>query len=331
MEQDKKNVIKFIGIMIIYILLSALGIFSVVGTALFPIVALPFALYCMRNKIDVQLHVIFHVTVSIAIYLIMHSILGVLIYLMSVVIPTYIILFLYKQELPLPNIIMQGGLILAVVVFVYFAVLKGFGIDFEALYGSGLDALNQVVVSSADYVVQTNVTASMTQADIQAIKEAMNLVKEIMNANVGMLKTLYASVIVSQVVMSFAISVILLNAISRHKNKTLPSTDQILKFRVSRVAVLLLMLTMVFSDMSGSTSGAMPVLILNLMNFLYSLFEIVGVLGLIALLRRTSINPMVKIFGYIAIIVLSIMLPYFMMFYGCLDAIFNYRKVDIVV
>ena len=125
MEEDKKNVIKFIGIMIIYILLSALGIFGQMGMVLFPIIAIPFALYCMRNKITMQFHIIFHVVVSLSIYLMMHNVLGILIYIISVVVPTYIILYLYKQELALPNLIMYGGLVLSGIAFVYFAVMKG--------------------------------------------------------------------------------------------------------------------------------------------------------------------------------------------------------------
>ena len=328
MEQDKKNVIKFIGLMIIYILLSALGIFGLMETVLFPIIAVPFALYCVKNKIDKSWHIIFHVIVSIAIYLMMHSILGILIYLVSVVIPVYIILFLYKQEMPLPNIMMYGGLILAGIVFVYFSVMKGIGFDFEVQFGASLDALNSDFAVTLDSIVRMGDTSGVSSVELEAgIAELKNYI----GMNIEALKTFYAAIVVSQVVMSFSATVLIVNAIARRRNKTLPRTGQILEFRVSKMAVLLLVLSMLIKDLNIGSAGAIQVLTLNLMIFLISLLQIAGMLSLIALLRRTSVSQGIKVLGYIGVILLFTMLPGLLMFYGCLDAIFNYRKVSIVV
>lgn len=328
MEQDKKNVIKLIGIMVIYILLSALGCFGQVGIVLFPIIALPFTLFCIRNKVAKELHILFHVIVSIAVYLMVHSVIGILIYMVSIVIPTYIILFLYKQEIPLPNIIMYGGLILAIIVFIYFAIMKGLGLDFEVQFGSSLDQITTEFGATLDSVVNMNAANGANMAEMQA---AVSQMKEMMSTTIEMIKTLYATIVVSQTVICFGITVIITNVIARHKVPNLPSTKQILGFRVSKVAVLLLVLSMLVTDMNASTSGVILVLAYNLMSFLASLFEIVGMLSLMELLRRTSINSGVKILGYVGIVILFITSPYLLMFYGCLDALFNYRKVSIVV
>lgn len=328
MEEDKKNVIKLIGLMIIYILLSALGIFGQVGAVLFPIVALPFALYCMKHKLEVQMHILFHVVISIAIYLMMHSVLGILIYLISVVIPVYVILFLYKQELALPNIMMYGGLILSVFVFVYFMFMKSLGLDFEAQFMSGLDLINHDFSTRLESVIQMGGVSGMNTAELQA---AVNQMKETISMSLEVLKSFYAAIIVSQVVMCFALTVLIANAIARRSNKKLPCTRQLLEFRVSKVAVLLVVLSMAASDLNTTSSGTTLVLALNLMSFLANLFEIAGMLSLIALLKRTSINRGIKILGYIGIVLLFIISPYLLMFFGCLDAIFNYRKVSIVI
>ncbi|MBE6024027.1 MAG: DUF2232 domain-containing protein [Cellulosilyticum sp.] len=328
MEEDKKNVIKLIGIMLIYILLSALGVFGQMGVVLFPIVGLPFALYCMKNTVSKKLHVLFHVVVSIAIYLVMHSILGVLIYLVSVVIPAYVILFLYKQELALPNIMMYGGLILSAVVFVYFALMKNLGLDFEAQFAAMLDSMNQEFAVALDQLGKMGNVSGVSAAELQT---SIVQLKEMMSASLNLLKSFYPAIVVSQIVMCFVITLLILNPLVRRKNKALPYTKQIFEFRLSKMAVLLLVLSMLLSDVNTTSSGAILVLALNLMSFLANLFEIVGALSFIALLSRTGLNGGVKVLGYVVIVMLFMISPYLLMFFGCLDAIFNYRKVSIVV
>ena len=328
MEAGKKSVMKFIGVMIIYILLSALGIFSQGATVLFPTFSLPFALYCMRNKLSVNMHIIFHVIISIVIYLLMGSPYCILIYIVGVVIPTYMILFLYKQELSLPNIMMYTGLGLAAVVFGYFTVMKAVGIDFEVQFAAALDEMNRTFASTMDSALQMSMSAGTATSELQ---QAVKQVKVAISSSLEALKALYAAIIVFQMVIASSITVILFNAIARRKNKTLPRLREILEFRVSKVAVLLLMACMLFSDFNMNMQSSVLVLELNIMWFLMNLLQLAGTLGLIGLLSRTSVSTPIKVLGYIAIVILFMVSPYIVMFFGCLDAIFNYRKVKIVV
>ena len=325
MEQDKKNVIKLIGIMIIYILLSALGSFSQIEVVLLPIVAVPFVLYCMRNKITLQLQVIFHVTVSVAVYLMTQSLIGILIYAVSVVIPAYIIFVLYKKELPLPNIIMNGGLILATVVFCFLFLVKQLGFDYEAQYCASLDLLASEFKSMFETVGQLEV--GTTNSSMQITPAQMN---QSIDTIILVLKKFYGTIMVSQVVMAFAVSVLLVNIIARRKNKTLPNTRQILEYRISKVAVLLLVICMLIADFNNS-SDTLTLVALNMLAFLASLLQIAGILSLIALLKSYAKKTGIRILGYIAVFALFMIWPEALLFYGCLDALFNYRKVEIVV
>lgn len=328
MEQDKKNVIKFIITMIGYILLSALGIFNGMGTVLFPIVALPFVLYCMRSELNVLRHVIFHVSISVVICIVGQNPLGILIYIVSVVVPTYIILFLYHQKVPLPNVIMYGGLSLAGVVFVFFTIMKALGLDFEAMFGAALDGMNNELGITLESMAKMAVAPGIDPGEVQT---AITQMKETLSMNMQIFKAFYAAIIVSQIVICFGIMMIIVNALLRRKIPGIPSVGQLLEFRVSKVAVVLLVICMLLSDFNGDSSGAILVFALNLMCFLANLLEVAGVLGLIALLKRTSINQGIKVLGYIGIVILFMISPYLLMFFGCLDAIFNYRKVNIVV
>lgn len=325
MEQDKKNVIKLIGIMIIYILLSALGIFSQIEIVLLPIVAVPYTLFCMRNKVNIQLQVLFHAVVGICIYLISQSLIGVLIYLVSVVIPAYIILVLYNRELPLPNIIMNGGIILSVVVFGFLFLMKQVGLDYERQYGAALDLIHNEFVSIITSLgdIERAPYGASAQMSTQQITQAIDNI-------ILVLKKFYGTIIVSQVTMSFSISVLIINLIARRKNKNLPSTKQILEYRISKFGVLLLLICMLISDFYNG-SEVVITLALNIIAFLASIIQIAGFLSLIALLKRFCKKSWLRILGYIGVVMLFMLWPELLMFYGCLDALFNYRKVSIVV
>lgn len=331
MEQDKKNVIKLIAVMIIYILLSALGVFNAVGSVLFPILALPFAYYCVRNKMTVLFHIGFHVIISMVIYGITQNIVCILIYFVSVVIPAYIILVLYQQKMALPNRIMYGGLGLAGVIFVFFTVIKYLGMDFEAQFGAALDEMNHELVTTLESVTKLASTAGQSVASVAELEHSIALMKETLSMSVDTFKAFYAAIIVTQIVICFAVMLIIVNALLRRKMSDIPGIGQLLEFRISKVAVLLLVACMLMVDLEGESSGTMLILALNLMSFLANLLEVAGVFGLIALLKRTSINQGLKVLGYIGIALIFIISPYILMFFGCLDAIFNYRKVSIVV
>ena len=328
MEAGKKSVVKFIGMMIIYILLTALGIFSQEVTVLFPIFSLPFALYCMRNELTTAMHGIFHVTISIVIYLLMGNLYCILIYGVGVVIPTYMILYLYKQELALPNMMMYTGLGLAAVVFVYFAIMKLVGVDFEIQFSAALDEVNQTFTNTMDQALQMNLTAGVSTSELQ---QAAMQMKEVVTSGIEALKALYAAIIVFHMVIASSITVMLLNAMARRKDKTLPRLREILEFRVSKAAVFLLMACMLLLDLNLNSQASILILELNIMWFLMNLLQIAGTLGLIGLVSHSSARFSIKILGYLAIIILFMVSPYIVMFFGCLDALFNYRKVKIVV
>lgn len=312
MEEDKKNIIKLIGLMILYILFSATGAFGQLETALFPIIAVPFAIFCVKHKISVQWQVIFHIAVSISIYLVMNHILSIVIYLMSVVLPVYIILFLYKQKIALPNMMMYGGLVLAVFIFVYFALMKSLGLDFEAYFNTMIDFI--------DKEFKTVLEGS---SNVQVIS--------MVHSNLQTLKMLYPTLVIMQVVLCFSLTLLIVNSYVRRKQEQLPSIKEIFNFRISKVALGLLLISMLLSDLSDKFSPAILVLALNLMNFLMILFEIVGLLSLMSSLVRLSTHLGLKILSSLAIFILFIIAPQLFMFYGCLDSIFNYRNVHIVV
>ena len=98
MDTNVKGLIGRICLMALYIVLSAVGMYYAIGIVLFPVIAVPCIVYFINNQLDIKQHVGFQAIVSIGIYLITGNFICVLVYLLSVCIPTYIILYFYKQQ-----------------------------------------------------------------------------------------------------------------------------------------------------------------------------------------------------------------------------------------
>lgn len=97
------------------------------------------------------------------------------------------------------------------------------------------------------------------------------------------------------------------------------------------MAVLILFISMIAIASNGNEGARWSILGLNVAFFLMTLFQITGALALVGILSRTKISKGIKIIGCVTIFLLLSISPYLVMFFGCLDTIFNYRKVKIVV
>lgn len=328
MDNSKVNLPKLIGVAVIYILLSVIGLFSQIEMILFPILALPFAWYIAKHEPPLSIHIIFHGVMLVSNYLFTQSVASVLIYGAAVIVPVYTINFFYKQELPLPNFIMYVGIILAVSAFVFLTIFKHMGVDFEAVYMNILDEMKHLMGQIFDTMHQVEQQSGTLTTEMA---EAITVRKQFMLQTLEMMKSFYAYFIVSQIFIISAITVIIYNAILRRKNKMLPSIKQLIEFRLSKMAVLLFIISLVLTDFSGSGNGVAAVLGLNLMNFLVGLFSIAGALGLIGVIKRSSIQGGLRVLGYIAVVLVFGTCPQLLVIFGSLDAIFNYSKVEIVV
>lgn len=329
MKDDQKKIIVLLGFIIGYILLGVLGVYEVGGILIFPLISLPLALYLIRNKEEIKKQFIYHGIIAIGIYAITGSIYNLLVYIVGICIPAYAISYFYKKRIPIPNVIMNVTLIMSIAFFAYFSFMKAVGIDYEAQFIALLDQLKEVPLANInEYITASNLGSTMSAADLELLQ--INF-KTFINTMIDTLKNFYPSFVLLQVLIFTSISVILLNILLRKKDKHVPSLRQLLNFRISKFGVLLLFISMIGVDMSMSMGSASTIISLNLMFFLSTLLQIVGALALFAIIQRAPFGKGIKIIGYILVVILFSASPYLLMFFGCFDAIFNYRKVTIIV
>ncbi len=328
MNSNPKHIVKLVSLILLYIALGVLGVYHISSLVLFPVLALPFAVFCSKDKISINEHIFIQFIMGIGIYAVTGTWISVGVYLISICVPTYVILFFYKKELPLPNIIMYATLCLSVVVFVFLSIMKGLGNDLHAQFSEYLSEMKNIPIETIQgWLTTQTATVAMSSSEISQMSFDM---KEFITNMVEMLSIFWSSLILIQVLFSTSFLIIVLNCIIRRKNKKFPSAKELLNFKLSKVAVLILFIALLAIDVNGSNE-AMTILGANVMFFLMTLFQIAGLLGLIGILSKAVIGKSLKILAYVLVVILFSTVPYVIMSFGCLDAIFNYRKVEIVV
>ncbi len=327
MDTNVKGLVSRVCLMTLYISLSVLGLYYAIGLVLFPIIAIPCIIYFINNKIDRKQHLLFQMIVSIGIYLITGNFICILIYLVSVCIPTYIILYFYKEKFPLPNIIMYSTICLAIVVLVFFMVMKALGIDFEAEYIYILNDIKEVSTANIEKIL-TIQNPHLTSSNIAELSiEMKQLIKSVISA----MQSLYSALIILQLLLAVGISVIIGNVFLRRKNKGLPSLRELINFKLSKVSLLILFISMMGLVSLSNENSSWAIVSLNIVFFLMTLFQIIGTLALIGLLAKSGISKGIKVTGYITVILLASISPDLVIVFGCVDTLFNYRKAKIVV
>lgn len=322
MKQDTKKTIVLISLIALYILVGVLGIYEMLGLLLFPILSIPLAVYVIRNEQKLGIHFLYNIIIMIGIYLGSQSIQSILVYLVGICVPTYTLLFLYKKRLPLPNIIMYTGLIITAGMFIYFMLMKQLGVDYEVQFILMLDEIKAISIENLNEIFKASgLTGTASPEELQQLFVSM----------VDTIKLMYPALVLLEVFFLTIIQVLLVNSILRIKNKTLPSIKQFLEFKISKVAIVILFIAMMGINMSTSLNNGWITLCFNVMVVLTMLLNVIGVLAIVALIRKTAINKMFKILGYVMVVFLFITSPTILMLLGCLDTIFNYRKVKIIV
>ena len=324
MEEAKKITSGIVGLIALYVGISLTGIYYMLEIAVFPIIAIPCIVYFIRHTLDLKEHVAFQLCVTLGIYIVTGNIVCIAIYLMSVFIPAIIVSTLYKRGNSLPNTVMATTVIFSIAVFGFFMIMKQIGIDFEEQYREGLNQIKKIYISEIDKLLlnQGNI---ITPDIISQISEVKTLIPDLIEA----MKTVYSATILMLIMTSAGIITIISSSIARIKNKRLPSVKQFLEFRLSKVTILILLISVIV--VTSGNNDIWSILGLNMMWFLSNIFQIVGVLAAIGLVTRIKSSTGLKILAYTMVFILVVCFSEMMMTFGCLDTLFNYRKTKIVV
>ncbi|MHC1749043.1 MAG: DUF2232 domain-containing protein [Cellulosilyticaceae bacterium] len=322
MKYDKKNIIKDTIVILLYVILGVLGVYSGTIFILFPILAIPMTIWIMSNEINLPRDIMVNIIIVCFIYIITGRIEEPLLYLINVMIPSYIMGIMYKKKATVPNILMYTAVGTMGCLFVYVLAMSYRGIDYVGSYMQVLQQYKEIQLNAIESFIQVNTPEGAEQ---------LKLVKSVIEVYIRTLEYVYPAIFMLMGILLTIIQLAVVTMIGKLKKWDMPSLKQLVQFKLSKVALLVLLLAMIISQAGENIGNNGIMLALNVSILFQNLFQLLGIITLIVMIRRSKANSFIKIFSVIISIILFYMMPSFMMLIGCFDCLFNYRKVQITV
>ena len=327
MDKEFKQPIFPIGLMLIYIIFGTLGLYSVLGIFAAPFLSIPLVIYMLKRGIPLSSMLISYIVTATGIFIMGFDLNQVLIYFLGVVFSTHVIVYLYRKECTLPEIIVYGTVLFTIGVLVYLRILNYLGVSYAGAYKEMCESYKQLYTQ--------DITAILKNIGVNEAQLGMPL-NEVWAVTMEFLKKLFPTVVLLQNFFHMLITVLICNFILKRQIKSLPSIKELMAFKLSKIVLLLFFVTFVML-LTVQTKEVMTTFLTNMLFILMGLLGNVGALSLLGLIQKSRAKGGIRIIGYIIWVCLAIMgtvmpLVYvFFILFACFDTVFNYRKVSIVV
>lgn len=309
-------------LLIIYLLLGSIGVYSGTLVFLFPLLAAPLTIYLMSNRINIRRDIIFHLIVVAGLLVVTNNISEALLYLISVALPAHCITVLYRKNMSIPHMIMYLAITVMGVFYLYVICMKSMGIDYVQGYMTILDQYKTLQMQTIEELASISQTLTQDQ---------VNLFKEMIDGQIFILELMYPAIFLIIGVLLGTIQVGIITFVGKLKKWRLPAFRQITQFTFSRWMSILLIIALLLSQLTLGENDPFIMLGINLFFFISSLLQMLGVIVLVILIKRKKWPFGTKVLVSITMVILISMAPTALMIVGFTDTLFNFRKVKIIV
>ncbi len=333
-----KKIIRYIVLLVIYLLLSFTGIYSIesglpfsVIITILPITSIIFSVLCISiDKPGFDEIALVASATLFSIYAITGDIIAALNYLVYIAIFGTCIATVYNRGKSVPLVIIGSGIISGIVSIVYIQILSTQGIN---VLGEYVDILKQAMNTVEDTLisaVQTSIDGKAplyTPSQVEDFKVELNVLRQEM---IEVCRIIFPAVVICTSLVMACISGIITNAICRiFGNKQLPKIRELLYFKISPVGVLLLVLSMILSTMN--TGAVVPIAALNIYIIMNLIFTFQGILSLLGLVVRSRFNIILKMLIVVIGATIIGSIPSAVVIFAVFDSMRNYKKAEVVI
>lgn len=319
-----KDWIKLVLLVVFYISLGVFNIYNNTLIFLFPIIAIPLTIFLMGNKKNVIKENIIHIAILVGIFLLSGDYKQSLLYILGIVVPAYLVISLYRKKFSIPKIIMVVGVVMGAILVGYTVFAKYMGIDYIQIYLNAIDQYQDIQMKLFNELLAQSSVSGLTEVDF-------NLLKDIIQTQVLVFKMVYPALFMLLCLFLSLLYIALITFIGNLKGWRLPTLKQLMYFRFSKVAALLIVVGVLAMQLDTTTKGIWSMTGINLYFLFSSLFQLVGIVAVVMLIRKSKLSGSVKVLGIIASIMIFYSMPLAMTVVGLGDSLFNFRKVENIV
>ena len=244
-------------------------------------------------------------------------------FLLFILAPSMVFGTLYIKEVGIPRIIVTTTLIIFLNQIVFLTFSKLLGVDYLELYFSSLDAVQDIWNA---YFINSGLQNLVPDAEKVSALYAQNIGRIILQA-----KRTYPATLFTTSLMGSTIHLLVIQLIARIRYWERPAMKEMLNIALSPVAVWVLIGLWVTYSQMGNTDTHMTFAVESMLVVLFILFQIVGLISIIAMTMKLGGKKIMRIILIIISIFWLIFNPTLLVIIGCMDSLFNFRKVNTLI
>ena len=321
MNSRQKEYLWLFVMMMFYILTGSWGVYSIGLVFTWPLFAIPMSLFLIKTK-QKELTALVGVILSVAISFIstsMFSPLVVAAFLLFIVMPAIVFSILYQKKVMIPQIIIVTTMVYFSGLIVFLTVAKLLGVDYSEVYFDSLDIMQDIWNRSlADVQAQELLPPGEDVLEIS--------MKYIASAILVAKRTYPASLFIISLVTS-TIHLLIVQLIARIRSWSRPAMKEILNVGLSPAAAWILVILWFATAQMGNTDTIWTFATESMLRVLFVLFQVIGIISVIVMIQKLKTTGMVRVMLSVIGMLWLIFNPALLIIFGCMDSIFNFRKV----
>lgn len=324
--KPKHKKILWVNLVIGFYIFTAFGnIYGITNILLWPILAMPMSLLLIKTG-EKQLVGLVGPMLAIIISFIStggFNLMVISAFLLFIFAPAFVSGILYYRRVNIPQIIIGTTIMVFLSGIIFISLGKIFGIDYLEMYFESLDAFQDMINNEVGYQTMKdllpegeNVRAFYEQTMAMAVLQA---------------KRTYPAMLFTVGLITSTVHLFIIQFIAYVRSWKRPLMKDILNVGLSPVAAWVLIgLWMVAANL-GNVDTIWTFTIESMLVVLFMMFQIVGMLSLIVMIGKSGIKKIFRMLLTAISVFWFIFNPILLIILGCLDSLFNFRKVKTLI
>ncbi len=324
--KDKQKEIIWINIVIAFYLITGFwDVYDITQMVLWPIFAVPMAILLIKTHQKEMVALLGAVLAVVISFLTKGKFDPVVIssFLLFVLAPAFVFGVLYINKVEIPRIILATTLTIFLSGIVFLTFSKLLGIDYLELYFSSLDAVQNIW---NDYLIDPEMQKMLPGGEKVITLYAQNMGRLVLQA-----KRTYPATLFTSSLMGSTVYLLIIQLIARIRYWERPSMKEILNIALSPVSVWVLLGLWIAYAQMGNTDTHITFAIESMLVVLFIMFQIVGLISIIVMTMKLGGKKIMRILLIIISIFWLIFNPILLVIIGCMDSLFNFRKVKTLI
>ncbi|HHX62020.1 MAG TPA: DUF2232 domain-containing protein [Epulopiscium sp.] len=325
MKPKQKEMMWLSIVIAFYVLTGFWGVYDISQMSIWPIFAIPMSLFLIKTgqkEIVGLVGVVLSVVISFLSTGKFHPAV-ISSFLLFILAPAFVFGILYGKKASIPRIIIATTVTVFLSVILFLTFSKILGVDYLDMYFSSLDTFQNIW------------NDSLTNPEVQKLlpegENVLEVYVQIMGRMVLQAKRTYPATLFTAGLVGSTIHLLIIQLIARISSWDRPAMKDILNVGLSRVAAWVLIGLWMANMQLSAADTVWTFATESMLIVLFTLFQIIGLISVIVMTMRLGAKGITRIILTIISVFWFIFNPTLLIIIGCLDSMFNFRKVKTLI